>query len=114
MTNGDDFAYIQETQKSFENAVVDVLKAVDQKGWTLFAVYDIQERLAAKGFVQEPLKIIEICSGKYAHQFLNKNRLASLCMPCKIIVMENGGKVQVVAMRPTILSSFFPQIHKNE
>ena len=78
----EDFAYVVETKKSFEEAVVSVLRAVEQKGWALFQIYDIKERMAAKGFEQKQLKIIEICSAKYANQFLNKNRFISLCMPC--------------------------------
>lgn len=109
-----DFAYIVETNKSFDDAVVSVLKAVDQKGWALFQVYDVRERLAAKGFVQQPLKIIEICSGKYANQFLNKNRLISLCMPCKINVLEEDGKVKIVGMKPTMISQFFPEVKRAE
>ncbi|MBI2598561.1 MAG: DUF302 domain-containing protein, partial [Candidatus Diapherotrites archaeon] len=87
----EDFAYIVETSKNLDEAVVSVLKAVEQKGWNLFQIYDVKERLAAKGFEQKPLKIIEICSGKYANQFLNKNKLISLCMPCKINVFEDNG-----------------------
>ena len=94
----EDFAYIIETEKSFDEAAVSVLKAVEQKGWALFQIYDVKERLAAKGFKQKPLKIIEICSGKYANQFLNKNRLISLCMPCKINVAEESGKVKIIGM----------------
>ena len=86
--NVEDFAYVVETEKSFDSAVVSVLKAVEKKGWALFQVYDIQERLAAKGFKHNALKIIEICSGKHADTFLNRNRLISLCMPCKINVLE--------------------------
>src|SRR3989338_1641488 len=112
--NVDDFAYVVETKKGFEEAVVSILKAVDQKGWTLFQIYDIRERLAAKGFEQEPLKIIEICSGKYANQFLSKNRLISLCMPCKINVLEEQGKVKIAGMRPTMSSQFFPEVGQNE
>ena len=110
----DDFAYVVETNKQFDDAVVSVLKAVEQKGWTLFQVYDIRERLAAKGFTQKPLKIIEICSGKYANQFLNKNKLVSLCMPCKINVLEEQGKVKIVAMKPTLISQFFPEVSRQE
>ena len=79
--NPNDFAYVVETKKSFDKAVISVLKSVEQKGWALFQIYDVKERLAAKGFEQDNLKIIEICSGKYANQLLNKNRLTSLCMP---------------------------------
>ena len=110
----DDFAYIVETTKSFDDAVVSVLKAVEQKGWALFQIYDVKERLAAKGFSQKPLKIIEICSGKYANQCLNKNRLISLCMPCKINVLEEDEKVKIVGMKPTMISQFFPEVDKKE
>ncbi|MBI4447583.1 DUF302 domain-containing protein [Candidatus Woesearchaeota archaeon] len=110
----EEFAYIAETKKNFNEAVVSVLKSVEQKGWSLFQIYDIKERLAAKGFEQKPLKIIEICSGKYANQFLNKNRLVSLCMPCKINVLEENGKVKIVGMKPTIISQFFPEVSQKE
>ena len=110
----EDFAYIVETKKSFEEAVISVLKAVEKKGWSLFSVYHVKERLAAKGFEHEKLKIIEICSGKYASNFLNKNKLISLCMPCKINVLEDGGKIKIVGMKPTMISHFFPEVSKEE
>ncbi|MBI2133425.1 DUF302 domain-containing protein [Candidatus Woesearchaeota archaeon] len=112
--NVEEFAYIADTKKGFDEAVVSVLKAVEQKGWTLFQIYDVKERLAAKGFDQKPLKIIEICSGKHANQFLNKNRLISLCMPCKINVLEDAGKVKIVGMKPTMISRFFPEVNPSE
>ncbi len=110
----DDFTYVVETKKNFDDAVVSVLKAVEQRGWALFQIYDIKERLAAKGFKQGRLKIIEICSGKYANQFLNKNRLASLCMPCKINVLDENGTITIAGMKPTIISRFFPEIDKTD
>lgn len=110
----EDFAYIVETEKSFDEAVVSVRKAVENKGWAIFQVYDYKEILAVKGFEQKPLKIIEICSGKYANNFLNKNRIISLCMPCKINVLEEDGKVKIVGMNPTIISEFFPEVSREE
>ena len=109
-----DFAYIVETEKNFDEAVISVRKAVENKGWVVFQVYDYKEILAVKGFKQKPLKIIEICSGKYANQFLNKNRLISLCMPCKINVLEDNGKVKIIGMKPTIISQFFSEVSKEE
>jgi len=110
----EDFVYLQETKKSFDEAVISTLKAVEQKGWALFNVYDVKERLAAKGFQHERLKIIEVCSAKYANQFLNKNRLISLCMPCKINVLEENGKVKIAGMKPSIIQHFFPEIKKED
>ena len=110
----EDFVYIVETKKSFDEAVVSVLKIVEQKNWTLFQIYDIKERLAAKGFIQKPLKIIEICSGKYSNLFLNKNRLISLCMPCKINILEENGKVKIIGMKPSMISQFFSEVKKED
>ncbi len=110
----EDFAYIIETEKNFDEAVVSVLKAVEQKGWVLFQIYDIKERLAAKGYEQKPLKIIEICSGRHANNFLNKNRMVSLCMPCKINVLEENGKVKIVGMKPIMISQLFPELSHKE
>ena len=110
----EDFAYEVETEKSFDEAVISVRKAVETKGWAIFQVYDYKEILAVKGFKQKPLKIIEICSGKYANNFLNKNKLISLCMPCKINVLEEDGKVKIIGMKPTMISEFFPEVSKEE
>lgn len=105
-----DFAYVAETGKAFDEAVVSVLKAAERKGWSLFQVYDLRERLASKGFVQEPLKVIEICNGRHANKILGRDRLASLCMPCRINVLEEGGKVRIASMRPAMMSQLFPGI----
>jgi len=110
----EDLAYVVETEKSFEEAVVSVLKSAEQKGWTIFQIYDVKERLAAKGFKQNPLKIIEICSGKHAHMFLNKNKYISLCMPCKINVLGGDGNVKIAGMRPAMISQFFPEVSRAE
>ncbi len=99
-----------ETKKSFDQAVIAVLKAVDQKGWGLFQVYDIQERLAAKGFPLGKLKIIEICSAKYANNLLAKNILIAACMPCKIVVLEENKKVYLLEMKPSVMAEMFGNI----
>ena len=110
----EEFAYLVETERNFDDAVISVRRAVENKGWAIFQVYDYKEILAVKGFKQKPLKIIEICSGKYANQFLNKNKLTSLCMPCKINVLEEDEKVKIMGMKPTIISQFFPEVSKQE
>ncbi len=103
-----------ETEKGFDDAVVSVLREADKKGWALFAVYDVRERLLAKGFSQERLKIIEICNARHANGMLSKNRLVSLCMPCKINVLEQGGKVIIATMRPSAMVKFFPEISEGD
>lgn len=110
----EDFAYVTATEKSFDEAVVSVLKEVEKKGWSIFNVYDVRERLAAKGFEQGCLKIIEICSAKHANKFLGKNKLISLCMPCRINIIQDREKVLITAMKPSLISFLFSEIKKEE
>ncbi len=107
-------AHVAETDKAFDEAVVSVLKSIDKKGWAVFQVYDIKERLAAKGFEQKPLKIIEFCSAKHASGFLRKHPFVSLFMPCKISVLEDNGKVKILGMRPSIIAEFLTEISREE
>ncbi|MFQ5884252.1 MAG: DUF302 domain-containing protein [Thermoplasmata archaeon] len=103
-----EFDYTVETERSFEDAVVSIRKATEGKGWSVLHVHDMKEILAVKGFDQEPLKMVEICSGKYANQFLDSDRLISLCMPCKINVYVMNGKVFISGMLLGVLPQFFP------
>jgi len=105
---------ITKSGKKFDEAVVSVLKSIDKKGWSVFQIYDIKERLAAKGFNHSPLKIIELCSAKHANALLGKTKFVSLCMPCKIVVIEDKGKVEIASMNPQIMSEFFQEIEKKD
>ncbi len=104
------FVYKVTTEKQFDEAVISVLKSVEEKGWTIFQVYDLKERLAAKGLDQHPLKILEICKGSFANALLNLNIHASLCMPCRINVIEKDGKVSMITMLPGVTSLLFDGI----
>ncbi|HLD75585.1 MAG TPA: DUF302 domain-containing protein [Candidatus Norongarragalinales archaeon] len=110
----EDFAYAVQTGKSVDEATVSVLKAAEKSGWSIFSIYDVRERLAAKGFQQRPLKIVELCSAKYANHFLERNRLVSLCMPCKINILEEKDGVKIVGMRPSAVAYFFPEVNEKD
>lgn len=109
----EDVEYVVETDKNFDDVVVDILKAIEQKGWAVFQIYDIRERLRAKGFEShKPLKVIEFCSGKYANHFLSKNRLSSMFLPCRINVLQEENKVRIVGFNPIVISKLFPEVDK--
>ena len=103
-----EFDYTVTTEKSFEEAVISVRKEAENRQWTILQVHDFTEILAVKGFEHEPLKIIEICKGKYASKFLKADVMISLCMPCKINVFVENGMTHISAMRPIVLPEFFP------
>ncbi len=100
----ENFTYVVETKKDFDESVISVLRTIEKKGWTVFQVYDLKERLEAKGFIQDRLKIIEICSAKHANSLLNINKIFSVCMPCRINIFEDKGIIKIASVRPSILS----------
>lgn len=107
-------SYQVKTNKNFENAVVSVLKAVDAKSWSVFSIYDLQERLAAKGFAHKKMKIIEICSAKHSNKLLQKNQLVSLCLPCKVNIIEKNDGIYIIGMNPSMIPDLFPEITKED
>jgi uncharacterized protein (DUF302 family) len=109
-----EISYCKSTPKDFQDAVVSVLQQVEKKGWSVFGIYDLQERLAAKGFCHEEMKVVEICSAKHADKFLSRNRMAALCMPCRIAILRQDNAVRIAGMRPAFLSQFFPEVAPDE
>jgi len=104
------FLYVVPTDKAFHDAAVAVLAAIERRGWSVFGTYDVHERLAAKGFKQAPIKIIEFCNAKHANELLSQNRLVSACMPCRINVLQESDGVRLVAMRPNVMGQFFQNL----
>jgi len=104
-----DFEYRVESKKPFPDAVAAVEAKTAEKGFRVLHVHDVQATLGEKGFQREPLKIIEVCNAKFAHQVLSKDMKMSLFLPCKINVFTQGGKTHLSALRPAAMPQFFPQ-----
>lgn len=106
--------YNVETDRPFDEVVDDIAKLSAEKSFRVLYVHDVQATLAEKGLEREPLKIIEICNGKFAHEALRKHMSVSLFMPCKINVYTEGGKTRIKAMRPAAIADFLPEAGLNE
>ena len=104
-----EFDYTIITTKNFDDAVEAVQQETAKAGMLVLYVHDVQEKLAAKGFKRDRFKIIEICSAKYANDFLNAEIKTGLCMPCKINVYIKDGQTFISGMRPIVLPKFFPK-----
>ncbi|MEK6848707.1 MAG: DUF302 domain-containing protein [Nanoarchaeota archaeon] len=103
--------YQAESRKSFDETAVALLKEFDKLGWSVFAVYDLQERLASKGFLHKKLKVIEICNAKYASGFLKSDIRMLVCMPCRVGIYEENEKVKVISFAPSLMAEFLPNIN---
>ncbi len=106
--------YNVDSDRPFDDVVDDIAKLSAEKMFRVLYVHDVQATLAEKGFERGPLKIIEICNGKFAHEALSKHMSVSLFMPCKINVYTEGGKTKIKAMRPAAIADFMPEAGLNE
>lgn len=104
-----DIEYNVDTERAFDDVVNDIAKLSAEKSFRVLHVHDVQATLAEKGLERGPLKIIEICNGKFAHEALQKHMSVSLFMPCKINVYTEEGKTRIKAMRPAAIAEFMPQ-----
>ena len=104
-----DLAYTVTSEKSFGEVERAVQDAVAAKGFRVLHVHDVQATFAEKGIQREPYKIIEVCNVKYANQALTADPLVGLMMPCKINVFTENGKTKIALLKPSTLSTFFPQ-----
>jgi uncharacterized protein (DUF302 family) len=102
------FEHSVHTSKSFDEAVLAVEQTTASKGFRVLHVHDVASTLAEKGFQREPLKIIEICNAKYAHEVLQKDIRAALMLPCPIVVYDRDGQTIISTMLPRIMEGFFP------
>jgi uncharacterized protein (DUF302 family) len=101
------FEMTRETSKNFHDAVAAVEQAAAKKGFRVLHTHDVAATLAERGFQQEPLKIIEICNARYAHEVLQRDIRVALMLPCPISVYRKEGKTFISALLPKIIASFF-------
>lgn len=104
-----EIAHTLETSKPFEQVVSAIEANTPKHQFRVLAVHDVQATLAEKGFQRGPLKIIEICNAKFAHQALQKDPEVALFMPCKFAVYTEGGKTVMKLGRPTMIAEVMPQ-----
>jgi len=100
--------YTVRTAKSMDEAVSSVEQNTTAHGFRVLHIHDMAASLAEKGFAREPLKIVEICNAKYAHDLLAKDVTAALMLPCPIAVYQLNGQTSISTMKPSAIAEFFP------
>lgn len=108
------FDYTVVTTKSYDEAVAAVIAAAAANGFKVQFVHDVAETLAEKGFDREPVTIVEMCNAKYAAETLSRDIKIGLMLPCPVMVYAEGELVFISAMRPSLISTFFPAAELDE
>mgnify|MGYP000845359281 CR=1 FL=1 len=109
-----DISYRVESKRPFEEITSRLEAAIPQNGFRVLAVHDVQKTLEEKGFDSKPLKIIELCNARFAHEALSREIDVAMMMPCKIVVRSEGAGSVMTMVRPSMISQFSPDAGLDE
>ncbi|MFT5470851.1 MAG: hypothetical protein ACI8UO_005982 [Verrucomicrobiales bacterium] len=98
--------YIVTTEKSIEQASVDLEAAVKRNGFGVLHMYDLQQTLKSKGVdLPNACRIYEICNPQKAEQVLKNDMTLNMALPCRISVFQHNGETQIGMIRPRAMLS---------
>lgn len=93
--------YIADTDKSFEQACIDLESAVTRHDFSVLHVHDLGKTLRAKGisFMQQ-CKIFEVFNPRHAANVLSTDMRLNMVLPCRISVYTDQGKTKIGLIKP--------------
>lgn len=103
-----ELTYTLETKKPFDKVVAAIEENTPKHQFRVLAVHDVKATLAEKGLERGPLKIIEICNAKFAHQALQNDPEVAVFLPCRYAVYTESGKTIVRLGRPAMIAEIMP------
>ncbi len=93
--------YIVETDKSFDQASVDLESAVRRHGFGVLHVHDLGTTLRNKGIAfDQKCKIFEVCNPGQAAKVLSTDMRLNMALPCRISVFTEKGKTKIGLIKP--------------
>jgi uncharacterized protein (DUF302 family) len=102
--------YIVDTEKSFDQASVDLESSVVRHGFGVLHVHDLGDTLRRKGIAfDEQCRIFEVCNPGQAARVLASDMRLNMALPCRISVFTEGGKTKIGLIRPAQMLSALSQ-----
>jgi uncharacterized protein (DUF302 family) len=93
--------YIVDSNKSFEQAAVDLEAAVKRNEFGVLHVHDLGNTLRGKGIAfTEQCKVFEVCNPVQAGKVLSTDMRLNMALPCRISVYTEQGKTRIGMIKP--------------
>ena len=100
--------YVITSEKPLDQVCSDLEKAVVTHKFGLMATHNIRETMAKKGVdFDRECRIFEVCNPHQAKKVLESRMEVSTALPCRISVFEEGGKVKMATMKPSMMLGIF-------
>jgi cytochrome c oxidase cbb3-type subunit 3 len=103
----DEKVFRYESTSSFEDTVKSVKKAIVGANFRLIRTQFFEQGYVPKGKENQKKLIIYFCNFNMLNEALAIDPRAGLFLPCRVTIVENNGKVEVIAINPSILSKSF-------
>ena len=98
--------YIVETDKSFDQAAINLESAVIQNGFGVLHIHDLGAALRSKGIAfKEECRIFEVCNPGQAAKVLSADMRLNMALPCRISVFTEKGKTKIGLIKPVQMLS---------
>jgi uncharacterized protein (DUF302 family) len=99
---------VETDQKTIEQVGKDLEEAVKKRKFGVLAIHNLKETLEKKGvpFAAE-CRIYEVCNPLQAKKILESDLALSTVLPCRISVYQDGTKVKLATIKPTVLIEQF-------
>lgn len=98
-----DYFYKKETPLTFNEAVEKTKVELAKEGFGILTEIDVKATLKKKLDVEHDNYIIlGACNPPLAYQALSAEKDIGLLLPCNVVVYEDGGKVHVSAIVPSV------------
>lgn len=97
-----------ESKYNFEETVNHFETAVEDAGWKMPQIHDLQATMLKNGKDVNAVKVFELCHPDHAGRILEKDneRIVSSMMPCRVAIYEKSdGKVYVSRMNSALMAS---------
>jgi len=96
--------YIVKTEKSVDQAVIDLQQAVKDNGFGVLHIHNLKETLNKKGVeFSNECQILEVCNPHKAKDVLTADMSLNMALPCRISVYEDNGETMIGMIRPKAL-----------
>lgn len=95
------YYYSKSLTLSFDEAIEKVRAALQSEGFGVLTEIDVKATLKKKLDVDfKPYRILGACNPKFAHKALSAEDKIGAMLPCNVVVIDQGGRVEIAAVEP--------------
>jgi uncharacterized protein (DUF302 family) len=97
-----------ESTRSLDDVCDALQEAVTRRKFGVMTVHNLKETMAKKGVeFDRNCRILEVCNPHQAKRVLESQMEISTALPCRISVYEEGGKVVLATIKPSMMLQMF-------